>query len=422
MAEEEEIQKNMLKSGFKWQKNQTDIVIINTCAVTDKAEREARQLIYKIKRENEKAILVATGCAVTNWQKNKSWKNLALDLAVNNKEKSQLAKLVKERFFAQRKGLPLRQLADRNDIPHKFDQSGRRLIKIQDGCSRFCTYCIVPYLRGLPKSEKISYLLKQINSLPTNIYEVILTAVNTEAFGKHTQENFLDLIKKILEKTSIKRLSFGSIHPWSIDQEFVHFYQKEVEKRNNLANRLVDFFHIPIQSGSDKILSLMKRGYQKTEILGKLKALKKINPDLFIGTDIIVGFLGETDEEFQKTYEFLKNLPVDKIHAFPFSLKKGTAANFLKKSYLEPDAKTKKKRAALIRNLSERKFNDFQKSLVGKKFSCLILPFSPNSLKQGLLSNQIKVNLVKTKSKGGIVEVIVNDFKDKQLWVEVLTE
>ena len=209
----------------------------------------------------------------------------------------------------------------------KYLNSGRTLIKIQDGCQRFCSYCIVPYLRGTPRSETIENLKLKIKSLGKNIKEIIFTAINTEAFGFDTGEKLITLIDQTIEVTKIQRISFGSIHPWSIDNEFLDYYKKILPLK-----RLINFFHVPIQSGSNKILNLMKRSYTREEIMEKLQSIKRLNKFALIATDVIVGFLDETDKDFQDTYDFLEKSPISKFHIFRFSNRDNTAAHYMKKN------------------------------------------------------------------------------------------
>lgn len=409
-AEEEEMQKRMIQSGFSWDEKNPDIFIVNTCAVTEKAEREARQLIYTIKRELPKTLLVVTGCALTNWQKDSLLGKLPIDFPVDNLNKEYLVELIDKRMKSERLGKGKEASSDfpttSRDWPpnhspsltpqNKYISSGRYLLKIQDGCHRFCTFCIVPYLRGLPKSSTISSIVDKINNLPKHIKEVVLTAINTEAFSKETGETFIDLVKAVFEKSKIERLSFGSIHPWSINEDFFSFYQNEVRSREgNNSGRLVDFFHIPLQSGSDKILQLMKRNYKRKEIEEKLFEIQKINPYALIGTDIIVGFLEETDKDFADTYAFLRKVPINKFHVFRFSKKRKTAAYYLAKRLKEPGANKKQKRSKALIQLSKLKFATFQQSLVGQAFSCLTLHSRQENYQEALLSNQVPI-LIKT--------------------------
>ena len=354
-AEKVVMDKKLIELGFVWREKNPDFYIINSCAVTGKAEREVRQHIYQTRKKFPKTNIIVTGCAATNWKRNKITV-AGIDVLVENKDKQNIPTIINDlvchscesRNPSSFSGF---QLKGRNDITRdKFLASGRLMVKIQDGCDRYCSYCIVPLLRGKPKSRTIKEILSDIQDYTTNnpchprsnrgsrinyldsrfrgndnslshISEIILTAINTECFGKDTGETLIQLIDSILTKTTIPKISFGSIHPWSITDKFLSYYQSILP-----TNRFIPFFHIPIQSGSNTILQLMNRGYTKEEILKKLQKIKKINPNAFIGTDIIVGFPGETDKKFQETYEFLKTAPIDKIHVFRYSPRPGPAA------------------------------------------------------------------------------------------------
>ena len=412
-AEKEVLDKKMLDAGFSFNKDSPNIFIINTCAVTHKAEREARNLIYQIKRKNPQTKIVITGCSATYWQKNKLYEELPIDLLVDNINKEFLVELIKKRLLNQKKDIkPQQSKGAEYKLTSKFLTSNRLLVKIQDGCQRFCTFCIVPYLRGLPKSKKIEEIVKEINNYPEKISEVILTAINTEAFGLDTGESFIDLIEKVLKNTSIPRLSFGSIHPWSIIPQFINFYQKILTEK-----RLVNFFHIPLQSGSNTILKLMKRGYTKEEILEKLSALEKINPLSLLATDVIVGFLGETKTEFEETYRFLEKSPLVKFHIFRFSKRKNTAAFYMAKNLKEPTEEEKKKRAKALAELFAKKYLKFLEKNLGRLSTALILNKKENGFYEALLDNQLPIIIEKNKDimPGEIVKVKVERIKNGKL-------
>lgn len=333
----------LLRLGYQWREKNPDIYIINSCAVTGKAEREVRQHIYQIRKRYPETTIIVTGCAATRWIMTNNAPNEA-DYYIPNLQKQsipQLLQTIKEKQIRNQINPPL-------TYRDKFLHSGRLMIKIQDGCDRFCSYCVVPYLRGKPHSRHIKEIIEEILTYDSSIKEVILTAINTECFGKDTGETLIQLIDAVLTQTTVPKVSFGSIHPWSITDEFLEYYQSIIK-----TNRLIPFFHIPIQSGSNKILKLMNRGYTKEEILKKIKLIKKINPQAFIGTDIIVGFPGEKDKEFNETYEFLKNAPIDKIHVFRFSPRPGTTAEKLGKTYREPTSQEKHKRSGLLLGLNK---------------------------------------------------------------------
>ena len=413
-AEREEIDKKMIQAGFIYDNNQPDIFIINSCAVTEKAERDVRQLIYKIKKENKKCYLVMTGCAATYWQKNNLFQKLSIDLLVNNSEKNFLVNLLKVAVDNRGDCLGVGRTIQKSIIFDKFLSSGRYLIKIQDGCHRFCSFCIVPYLRGLPQSKKINDIIKEINQ-QKNFKEVILTAINTEAYGKDTGESFVDLLEGIFEKTKVPRISFGSIHPLTINNDFLKFYRQIVSK-----NRLVNFFHIPIQSGSNKILKLMKRGYQKEEVIERVHSINRLNDFALIGTDIIVGFLDESDQDFQETYELLENLPIAKFHIFRFSKRKGTVAYYLSKKLKEPDSQTKLKRSKILIELGKKKYYKFLEKQIGLDSLALFLNKKIGDYQEALLQNQVPV-YVKTEKNltGEIRRVKIIEFKKEKLFGKI---
>jgi threonylcarbamoyladenosine tRNA methylthiotransferase MtaB len=337
---------------------------------------------------------VVTGCAATNWIKTNS-KVDGVDYLIDNKNKDFVSDLLEKRYTNKKQNMENQYLKN-IDLPtttlptDKFMRSRRVVIKIQDGCHRFCTYCIVPYLRGLPKSRKISDIVTEINSFD-GFQEAVLTAINTEAFGRDTGENFIELINQILKNTYISRISFGSIHPWTLDDEFLNFYK-------TVANsfRFADFFHIPLQSGSDKMLGLMKRGYTRDEIMSKLNSIKEINNLALIGTDIIVGFLEETDSDFEDTYNFLEKSPIAKFHVFRYSKRQHTASYYLGKRLQEPSDSQKKARSKKLRDLSEAKYNEFQNKHIDRVFDALVLENKENEYQQAVLSNNmiamVKVN------------------------------
>lgn len=395
-AEKELIDLEMQNQGFSLNEKNTDISIINTCAVTHKAEREAKNLIYRLKRENPQTQIVVTGCSATYWQKHKLLKNLPIDILVDNVNKEFLVKILLKKLSSQPK-YNLRGYVSygtnkqKQIILNKYLNSGRALIKIQDGCQRFCSFCIVPYLRGLPKSYKINEIISQINKF-TNIKEVILTAINTEAFGKDSGETLIQLIKTVLTDSTIPRISFGSIHPWSINQEFLKFYKQVLPLK-----RLVNFFHVPIQSGSNKILNLMKRGYTREEMLEKLNQLYKINPLVLIATDVIVGFLDESNKDFQDTVDFLEKSPISKFHIFRFSKRNNTAAYYMAKNLKEPTHQEKMKRAKILTDLGKKKYEVFLKKNIDRISTVLFLNNNIDGFQEALLDNQLPIYIKVTK-------------------------
>lgn len=388
-AEKVIIDREMQNNGFNLKTVNPDISIINTCAVTHKAEREAKQLIYGLKRENPNGYIIVTGCSATYWKKNNLLKNLPVDLVVDNVNKEFLVKILQKRLSGQATS----NLGGQNSPGiDKYLNSGRALIKIQDGCQRFCSYCIVPYLRGNPKSEKIKNLESRIKNFEGKVNEVILTAINTEAFGFDTGESLVQLINDILTNSAVPRISFGSVHPWSINEEFLNYYKKILPLK-----RLVNFFHIPIQSGSNKVLNLMKRGYTREEMMKKLNMLHKINPLSLIATDVIVGFLDESKKDFRETFDFLRDSPISKFHIFRYSKRNNTAAYHLAKNLKEPTDQEKVKRSRVLAKLGREKYEQFLQRNVGRTSSIIFLNNKFNGYQEALLDNQLPIYIKITK-------------------------
>lgn len=387
-AEKIVMDQQMIRAGFLYNKQSPDVYIINSCAVTAKAEHEARQLILRLKREYPSIKMVVTGCSATYWLKNNLWKNIPIDLLISNIDKNYLVTLIKKRFSIQSVPIQLDQLNEATN--DKFLSSGRVMIKIQDGCHRFCSYCIVPYLRGTPKSKKIEQIITDIthynryNHYPHKIQEVIFTAINTESFGHDTGESLIQLIDKVLSTTDIPRISFGSIHPWSINDEFIQRYKKLA-----VNPQFSNFFHVPIQSGSNKILRLMKRDYVREDILEKLNKILKINPMALIATDIIVGYLDESEQDFKDTYSFLEASPINKFHVFRFSTRQNTAAYYQTKRLKEPSASEKIKRSKALSDLSVKKYLKFLIRQVGTTSQALFIGEVKEGFQKAILNNQI---------------------------------
>lgn len=414
-AEKMVLDKKLIELGFVFTEENPDIYIINSCAVTGKAEHEVKQFINQIRKKFPQTKLIVTGCAATNWINHKTKVN-NVDVLICNNDKNNLIKVVEEMYYTTENKKIKDPQNDNNFTMDKFLNSGRRMVKIQDGCERFCSYCIVPYLRGKPTSKTISEILEEIHEHKSNIQEVILTAINTQYFGLNNHESLPQLLDAILEHTDIPRISFGSIHPWSITLEFLDWY-----KKNATNPRFVHFFHIPIQSGSNTILRLMNRIYTHEEMFNRLQQLAKINPQALIGTDIIVGFPGETDTEFDQTYNFLQQSPINKFHVFRYSPRTGTHAIDLENKYPQISLEVKQKRSQKLINLGKSKYEHFLYSLINKSFSALTLQTYKDGYQEVLLKNQIPA-LIKTKllKPGTFVNIKIIQIKNNLSYGEII--
>lgn len=379
-----------------------ELLIINSCAVTQKAAREVRQLINQAKKINPKLKIWLTGCCATLWQKNHSSIKL-VDRLISNQEKDKISLFFKPKLRAIK-------VLNKNSAWGKFLTSSRLIVKVQDGCDYFCTYCIVPYLRGLSVSEDIKTIVNYINSVShkTLVNEVVLTGINLGLYQTENQENFTDLIKTVLTQTSIPKISFGSLYTENLTSEFLKLYQTR-EK-----NRLTRYFHVPVQSGSDKILKLMRRRYNLAEFTERIQALARSVPDGLLATDVIVGFYEETDTDFAKTYEFLKESPFVKAHIFTYSKREFTSGFYLQKKLSEPDWQTKKKRSQVLHNLFKNKQNQFKQNLLGQKMRALIIN-SNEKFSTGLLDNGLAIFISTPGLALGFVNVKIEAVKQNKL-------
>lgn len=394
-AERAEMDKQMTVAGFIRDTHSPDVYVINSCAVTAKAEREARQLILRLKKANPEMKLVVTGCSATYWENNGLWKNIPIDLIISNIDKEFAVQLLLKRFYPDRRGAA-KASQPQASFGDKFLDSGRFMVKIQDGCHRFCTYCIVPYLRGAPVSRKTAEIVAAIHGCQDTMKEAVLTAINTEAFGRDTGETLEGLVEAVLASTTIARLSFGSIHPWSITASFTALYRKIAAE-----GRFSRFFHIPLQSGSDKTLSLMKRDYKRDDILAKAVELKQAASDTFLATDVIAGFLDETEADFEDTYRFFEKAPFSRLHVFRFSKRNNTAAFYLSRRLKEPTPAEKAKRSHALIKLSELKYGRFLESQIGKTDSALFIGTAGDGVQKALLTNQLPVMVPVAQSLSG---------------------
>jgi threonylcarbamoyladenosine tRNA methylthiotransferase MtaB len=401
-AEKELLDRKLVEAGWKMTDKNPDYFIINSCAITQKAEKEVRNYVKKIKKQTPNTKIILTGCAATLWKN----KLTDLDLPVY----STFENLKKDFIFAFiNKNLDTK--SEDTKATDRFLASNRVVVKIQEGCSRFCSFCIVPFLRTKNKSKITNDIVEEINK-DINYKEVILTAINTEFYGLGNNEDLSILIDKVMTKTKIERISFGSINPWSINPKFLKTLNKY---KNN--SRLLQFFHIPIQSGSDRILDLMKRDYHANEITDKINAISEIYPKALIATDIIVGFPTETDKDFQNTVELIKKLPINKVHIFRFSKRPGTATDQIIKENGEIKESIKTQRAKILKKIADEKYEDLLKKLVGYECDGLFTLNRKGKLQEILLNNQVPAWIdTDLDLSGQIRKVKICEFKNGQLF------
>ena len=349
-----------------------DIYVINTCTVTNMSDRKSRQMLRRVKELNKEAIIVACGCYV-QVAKAEVEKIEEVDLILGNNEKKNIVELV-EKFKNEKIGKEKKsELEEVEDVMHKKDfvefgnvvytEKTRAVIKVQDGCDRFCSYCIIPYARGRVRSRKPENVISEIEKISKKgIKEVVITGIHIASYGKDFKEEYrlIDLLEEINKIEGIERIELGSIEPLLITEEFVRRLKK--------LEKICHHFHLSLQSGCNETLKRMNRRYSIEEFKNIVELLKKNYEDVNLTTDIIVGFPGETEEEFQKTYEFLKEIKFYKMHIFKYSQRKGTKAAVMSGQI---DGNKKEERSRKLIELSDKNEKEYNKKYVGKEVEVL---------------------------------------------------
>ena len=349
-----------------------DIYVINTCTVTNMSDRKSRQMLRRVKELNKEAIIVACGCYV-QVAKEEVEKIEEVDLILGNNEKKNIVELVEkfqnEKIEKEKKS----ELEEVEDVMHKkefvefgdviYTEKTRAVIKVQDGCDRFCSYCIIPYARGRVRSRKPENIISEIEKISKKgIKEVVITGIHIASYGKDFKEEYrlIDLLEEINKIKGIERIELGSIEPLLITEEFVRRLKK--------LEKICHHFHLSLQSGCNETLKRMNRRYSVEEFKNIVELLKKNYEDVNLTTDIIVGFPGETEEEFQKTYEFLKEIKFYKMHIFKYSQRKGTKAAVMSEQI---DGNKKEERSRKLIELSGKNEEEYNKKYVGKEVEVL---------------------------------------------------
>ena len=338
--------------GFE---DNADIYIINTCSVTNEADRKSRKMINQAKKRNSDAIVVVMGC----YSQVKS-DEIEVDIVIGNKDKSLIVSYIEDYIENKNKIKKIYNLReDKNFEPmiiDSFDNHTRAFVKIQDGCNAFCSYCIIPYTRGCIRSKKMSDVIEEVSNLVKNGYkEIVLTGIHTGKYGIDFEEGSLeDLLRELVKIDGLYRLRLSSIEINEITDGIM-----ELIKNNNIIS---SHFHIPLQSGSDKILKSMNRKYDLDYFKNRIKDIKNLRDDISITTDLIVGFPGEEDDDFRETLNTLVEVGFSKIHTFPYSKREGTPASMMKD---QVDGNIKKKRVREVLDLSDELELSYYKKYIG---------------------------------------------------------
>ena len=361
-----------LEKGYKvieeYEQNgeKPDICIINTCTVTNMSDRKSRQMLRREKENNKNVIVVAVGC-YAQVAKNELNKIPEIDLVLGNNEKVDIVKYVEDYINENENNIEIedvmqsRLFSDFGDIT--FTEKTRAVVKIQDGCDRFCSYCIIPYARGRVRSRKPESIISEITKIAEkDIKEVVITGIHIASYGKDFKEEYklIDLLEEINKIDGIERIRLGSIEPLLITDEFVERLKK--------IDKICHHFHLSLQSGCDETLKRMNRRYNTEQFKEIVKRLRNTYSDVILTTDIIVGFPGETEEEFEKTYKFLDEIKFYKMHIFKYSQRKGTKAAVMQ-NQIPGDIKELRSRRLI--ELSNKNEFEINQKYIGKKVEVL---------------------------------------------------
>ena len=387
----------LVKNGFSFcnLNEKCDILILNTCTVTDTSDKKSLKEVRRLKRENPNAILVVCGCSVQN-DKTK-YDNLGINILMGNINKSNIVSII-EKYLDD--NTPVEYVAKTRDLPFEnmevdVSDHTRAYIKIEDGCDNFCSYCIIPFVRGKKRSKDFSLVLREVQHLANNGYkEIVLTGIDTGGYESNGKD-LTDLIHEMSKINGIERIRQSSIEITQINEKFIN------ELKNN--NKICDHIHIPLQSGSDSILKLMNRKYDLKYFFDKIDMIRSVRPDISITTDVIVGFPGETEEMFLETMETCKKINFSKIHAFPYSERKGTKASMMDGKVPES---VKHERVKKLLELSEKLERSYYDKFKGKNKDVLIEEVNEFGSK-GHTSNYLMVHTDEKLQKGEIYNLIV---------------
>ena len=343
-----------------------DIYIINTCTVTNMSDRKSRQMLRRVKEKNKNAIVVAVGC-YAQVAKDDLEKIPEIDLVLGNNEKADILKYVNDYILENKKELKMEDVLQTKEFVEfgdiTFTEKTRAVIKVQDGCDRFCSYCIIPYARGRVRSRKPENIISEINKIAKKgIKEVVITGIHIASYGKDFKDNYrlIDLLEDLNEIDGIERIRLGSLEPLLITEEFMERLVK--------LEKVCHHFHLSLQSGCDETLKRMNRRYSTEEFRNIVNILRRFYQDVVLTTDIIVGFPGETEQEFEKTCEFLKEIKFYKMHVFKYSPRKGTKAASMPNQI---DGNIKEERSKKLIEISSENERYYNNKYIGKEIEVL---------------------------------------------------
>ncbi len=343
-----------------------DVYVVNTCSVTNMADRKSRQMLHRAKKMNPDAIVVGAGCYVQT-KEAQALVDEAVDIVIGNNRKHELIRLIEE-YETSRVGT--KSVADINHEKQEYEElflertaeHTRAFIKVQDGCNQFCSYCIIPFARGRVRSRRLEVVLKEIRRLAANGYkEVVLTGIHLSSYGVDTGDDLLHLIEAVHAVEGIRRIRLGSLEPRVVTEDFA--------RRLSKLEKICPHFHLSLQSGCDTVLKRMNRRYDTAEYEAGCDLLRKYFEHPAITTDVIVGFPGETEEEFEQTREYLERIHFYEMHIFKYSRREGTKAAIMPDQV--PEEK-KAERSAVLLELEKKMSKEFRDDYLGREVTALL--------------------------------------------------
>lgn len=405
-----------LKRGYEvtdFSDDTADIYLINTCTVTNTSDQKSRKMIRQARKKNKNAIVAAMGC-FTQIRDNDNAIMDYVDVVIGNTDKSKIVDLVEEYIKNKKKILNIKDVSNTSfddmemDV---FNTRTRALVKIEDGCENFCSYCIIPYVRGKVRSKKPERVIKEVTSLVKNGYkEIVLTGIHTGHYGSDLENyDFSDLLIELEKIDGLERIRISSIEIVELNDKFLNVLKK--------SKKIVNHIHIPLQAGSDHVLKLMNRRYDKDFYLDRINKIKDIRPDIAITTDIIVGFPNETEEDFIDTLSFVKEVDFAGGHVFPFSSRNGTPAAKMNGGLTKEEKHVRcKKLISVLDGLEE----EYYKKHIGKEI--IVIPeIYLDGYLTGHTDNYLKVKFQGCEELiGKTIKVSIEEYKDKILIGKVL--
>lgn len=386
-SESSTIARQLVSEGFERvdPKEVSDVYVINTCSVTEKADSQCRNIVRQCLRKNPNAFVAVIGCYAQ--LKPESIISIpGVDVVLGANEKFNLSNYLGDLKKKTEVGIHSCEIKDVKEFVPSFSSADRTrtFLKVQDGCDYFCSFCTIPLARGRSRSTSIAETLVEANKAATSgVKEIVLTGVNIGDFGADSNENFLGLAQELDNIEGVDRFRISSIEPNLLSNEIIDFV--------STSNKFVPHFHIPLQSGNDDLLALMRRRYDSALYKSRIERIKEVMPDACIGVDVIVGFPGETEERFMDTYNFLNELPISYLHVFTYSERPNTTAIRMKEDVVPVDVRKERNRMLTI--LSEKKKQAFYRSFQNQERPVLFEKENKDGMMFGFTDNYLRVSV-----------------------------